>query len=320
MKIALNLQYLRKRDKITQEALADKLGVSRQSVSKWETGEAYPETDKLLAICDMFNVSLDGLMRDDLSTSQNTDEATDAESATTAKEFVKVTDKLSHGISIGLFLILIGVAVCVTLAGISFSLSEDYAQLTAIMGGVAVIAFTAPAIFLFIYNGINHDRFLKSHALPENVFDDKSTAVFSKRFAIAMALLISAILLDVIFLITITALLQSNVIKAQNISQAQCYTVAAFLTILAPIVGGIVYYGIQRSKYDAASRAKKPPSKCERISEAVCGVIMTVSTILFFILGFVVGYWSKCWISFLVGGMLCGIVSIIVKAVENNKK
>lgn len=319
MKIALNLQYLRKRDKITQEALADKLGVSRQSVSKWETGEAYPETDKLLAICDMFNVSLDGLMRDDLSAAPSATEAENAENATAAKEFVKVTDKLSHGISIGVFLIMIGVAVCVALAGVSFSLSEDSAQLTAIMGGVAVIAFTAPAIFLFIYNGINHDRFLKSHILPENIFDEKAIAAFSKRFAVAMALLISAILLDMIFLVTITALLQSNVIKAQNISQAQCYTVAAFLAALAPIVGGIVYFGIQHSKYDAAIRTRKPASKWDRINEAICGVIMIASATLFFVLGFVGGYWSKCWLTFLVGGMLCGISSMITKAIDNKK-
>lgn len=62
-----NLQYLRKRDKVTQEELADRLGVSRQSVSKWETGEAYPETEKILALCDNFGISMDQLMRGDVS-------------------------------------------------------------------------------------------------------------------------------------------------------------------------------------------------------------------------------------------------------------
>ncbi len=63
MSFADNLQYLRKKNKITQEELAEELGVSRQSVSKWETGEAYPEMDKLIIICDKFGVTLDGLMR-----------------------------------------------------------------------------------------------------------------------------------------------------------------------------------------------------------------------------------------------------------------
>ncbi len=67
MPLAENLQYLRKRDKITQEELADKLQVSRQSVSKWETGEAYPETEKIIALCDIFGVTMDDLMRGDVS-------------------------------------------------------------------------------------------------------------------------------------------------------------------------------------------------------------------------------------------------------------
>lgn len=62
-----NLQYLRKLGKITQEELAEKLGVSRQSVSKWETGEAYPETEKIIALCRMFGVSMDELMLGDVS-------------------------------------------------------------------------------------------------------------------------------------------------------------------------------------------------------------------------------------------------------------
>lgn len=63
MSFADNLQYLRKKNKITQEELAEELGVSRQSVSKWETGEAYPETEKLISLCDKFGVTLDELLR-----------------------------------------------------------------------------------------------------------------------------------------------------------------------------------------------------------------------------------------------------------------
>ncbi len=63
MSFADNLQYLRKKNKITQEELADELGVSRQSVSKWETGEAYPETEKLILLSDKFGVTLDELIR-----------------------------------------------------------------------------------------------------------------------------------------------------------------------------------------------------------------------------------------------------------------
>lgn len=74
MSFADNLQYLRKKNKITQEELAEDLGVSRQSVSKWETGEAYPETEKLIALCDKFDVTLDDLMRGDVVKEDDEDE------------------------------------------------------------------------------------------------------------------------------------------------------------------------------------------------------------------------------------------------------
>ena len=57
-----NLQMLRKERKISQEKLAEKLNVSRQAVSKWENQEAYPEMDKIIAICKIFNCSMDELL------------------------------------------------------------------------------------------------------------------------------------------------------------------------------------------------------------------------------------------------------------------
>ncbi len=62
-----NLEHLRKSAKLSQEDFAYKLGVSRQAVSKWESGSAYPETEKILKMCDIFNCSLDELMKDDIA-------------------------------------------------------------------------------------------------------------------------------------------------------------------------------------------------------------------------------------------------------------
>lgn len=64
MKLNEKLQKLRKENNITQEGLADKLKVSRQAVSKWESGVAYPDTEKLIQISKIFNISLDDLVND----------------------------------------------------------------------------------------------------------------------------------------------------------------------------------------------------------------------------------------------------------------
>ena len=67
MKFSEKLQTLRKEKKMSQEDLAQELDVSRQSVSKWESGTTYPEMDKLLALCKIFNCSLEDLTNDNIS-------------------------------------------------------------------------------------------------------------------------------------------------------------------------------------------------------------------------------------------------------------
>ena len=68
-----NLQFLRRTNGMTQEKLASRMGVSRQTVSKWESGEATPELGKLVELCDIFGCSLDSLLREDLTDAKKPD-------------------------------------------------------------------------------------------------------------------------------------------------------------------------------------------------------------------------------------------------------
>jgi len=66
MNLSDNLKKIRKDNNLSQEQLAEKLGVSRQSVSKWESNQTYPEMDKVLQICQMFNLNVDELLNRNL--------------------------------------------------------------------------------------------------------------------------------------------------------------------------------------------------------------------------------------------------------------
>ena len=67
MTLGEKLSKLRKEYNYTQEQLADILGVSRQSISKWESDIAYPETDKLVKMGKLFECSMDYLLNEDIS-------------------------------------------------------------------------------------------------------------------------------------------------------------------------------------------------------------------------------------------------------------
>lgn len=64
-----NLTYLRKMNKLSQEELAEKLDVSRQTLSKWETGESLPDIEKCQILAAIFDVSLDELVSYDSDSS-----------------------------------------------------------------------------------------------------------------------------------------------------------------------------------------------------------------------------------------------------------
>lgn len=64
MDLSNKIYEMRKAQGLSQEQLAEKLGVSRQSVSKWESGEAIPELERLIAISKIFNVTTDYLLKE----------------------------------------------------------------------------------------------------------------------------------------------------------------------------------------------------------------------------------------------------------------
>lgn len=70
MKLSEKIIELRKANGMTQEELASKCNVSRQSISKWEADIALPETEKLLILGELFHVSMDVLLKDELTLSE----------------------------------------------------------------------------------------------------------------------------------------------------------------------------------------------------------------------------------------------------------
>ncbi len=74
MKFGENLKQIRKEKNISQEELAEKLGVARQSISKWETGENYPSMQNIMCLCDIFKCKINVLVHENISDLNSLDE------------------------------------------------------------------------------------------------------------------------------------------------------------------------------------------------------------------------------------------------------
>lgn len=95
IEIANRLVNLRKKNGLSQEALAEKLGISRQAVSKWERAEASPDTDNIILLARLYGVSLDELLQteDEIPASYLEEKGTEAASTWAGTGFMWRTAK-----------------------------------------------------------------------------------------------------------------------------------------------------------------------------------------------------------------------------------
>ena len=135
MKFGENLYFLRKSAKMSQENLAEKVGVSRQSVSKWENGEAYPEMDNILKICKIFHCKINDLIHDDIQDIDSLDEEIKMKVVKLEKEKqkrLKVISKIIWIVAkIGRIIARVG-AICIIVAAIILSI---FAAKTSVVNG-----------------------------------------------------------------------------------------------------------------------------------------------------------------------------------------
>lgn len=101
MKFGENLQNLRKQKKMSQEQLAEKVDVSRQSISKWERGESYPTMNNIMTLCDIFHCKLNDLVHEDITDFDSLDE----EIIMNAVKFKKEKQRKMKGLSKAIYVI-----------------------------------------------------------------------------------------------------------------------------------------------------------------------------------------------------------------------
>jgi len=292
-----NLQNLRKMKGMSQEQLAEQLGVSRQAISKYESGNGYPETEKLIAICEIFDCSMDVLIKGKIT----------ADSTGEKKKYENLQNKFSKGIALGVGIILLGVTILLGFAGVANSattaaLEERYA----IMGVIVLLCCILIAVPTFIILGIEEENFDKKYPQLPHFYTEEEVEKFDKKFVKAIALGVALILVGVIAMIALYGLRMVG-----EESTMPTVILMGCVTIAVPI---FTYFGIQKEKYDIEKYNQmhsEEGKKREEKSGKICGVIMLTATAIFLVSGWIFDLWKMNWVIFPIGGILCGIVSTI---------
>ena len=126
MNLAEKILQLRKQQGLSQEELAEKVGVSRQAISKWETGESVPEIERVANLSKIFQVTTDYLLNTDVMLEKGTTHKTDV--AIIELEIGKRRLKLTEGrLDIILKLILTGIILIVFAYSVGSALGQALA-------------------------------------------------------------------------------------------------------------------------------------------------------------------------------------------------
>ena len=290
-----NLQFLRSRQGLTQEQLAESLDVSRQSVSKWESGLSFPEMDTILKLCDLFSVSMDTLLRGDAA----------AEAQADTVGYDTFMNRFAWKISLSIGTIILGASLCALLEGLG---------VPAMVYGALMLAIVAVAVTVLVASGIQYDNFRKRHPTISDFYTQAQREAFHDRFVWYIAGSIGAIILGVAL-----CALAFQFLPEQE--PHETFVGAGLLLVISLAVTCMVWAGITEDKYKISKynreneREFHPSEEDRRRNDRVgrlCGVIMTLATAVYLVFGFTQNAWATAWWVFPVGGVLCGVVNILL--------
>ena len=156
MNLSEKIMLLRKRQNWSQEELAERMGVSRQSVSKWESGASVPELERVAQMCALFGVTADALIRDELALDGLPEPCADPDTPRMTLEEVYACVSNHQTIARKMAL---GVAACVASPALLVLFSDVSERLTDAVGLPAMFLLIAWAVWQFINTGTLTSRY-----------------------------------------------------------------------------------------------------------------------------------------------------------------
>ncbi len=309
MSLGENLQFLRKRNNMTQEQLAEALEVSRQSVSKWESDNTYPETDKLIQLADLFHYSLDDLMRKDISSQYVEDK----------NHYNQFMDQFSKRITLGIGLILSGLTIMNFLTAV---LPQERGFDVEALSTIVFFLFLIVAVAILIVSGLQKEQYEKKNPYIENFYTEEEKEIFHKKFTVFITSGVVLIIFGLILMMGFETVVSYDH-ALYNAVDFDMLTASLFLFFVTIATILFVYAGTQESKYnidhynlihDHNSQTYKNNKKIGMI----CGCIMMAATMIFLACGFIWELWKYAWVVYPIFGIACGIVSVIIN--RNNEE
>lgn len=316
MILADKILMLRKKNSWSQEELAEKLNVSRQSVSKWEGAIAIPDINKIIDMAKLFGVTTDYLLKDDIEdfvySTDDDDNKIRKVSLTDANNYLNDTLSYRRFIALGIFLCVI----CPTIL-ITFSVICEYSTISKALGVSLGLIFiflcVATAIAIFIisdtkmkkYDFLQKENFELEYGVSSIVKEKKNG--YLPKYNVCLILSIIFIILGVLPLV-ITAIFDCSSIVI-------ILMVDLLLLIVGISVSVIVMISTKKGSYDlllCEDDYNKYKKEANSKNSKLGGFYWPLVTATYLILSFLTSKWNLTWIIWPVAALVFAAISALI--------
>lgn len=320
MILADKIIYLRKRAEWSQEELAERMGVSRQSISKWEGTQSIPDMNRILKLSEIFGVSTDFLLKDELGPEQLTPsvesdapEDTVAVDLETAGAYLDARERIAPKTALGVMLCILSPVMLIVLGAAGeagrIALSEDRAVLA---GLIVLMVMVAAAVAVFIKADMHDARYQKLKHNPIETAYGVTGMVRERREAYESPhtrRMVLGVSLCVLACVPLFALRMMN----PGDEFLSALGVGFLLVIVAVGVYLIVETSTIWESYQVLLEERDYTRQAKAFTRRIGGVYWGIVTAAYLLISFLTGAWGLTWIIWPVAGVAYGAVAEIAK-------
>lgn len=320
---------LRRKNGWSQEELADKMEVSRQAVSKWESGQTMPDLERILRLSSLFGVTIDYLLKDGEAPERPRLEAVEDPqirliSLADAADYLTLRERASVQIASGTFLCILAFMPLLLLgaAAEQFQLSE---ALAALIGLASLFLLAAIAVVIFMRCGFHSAPYRFIELGEFRAENDVNDMVRARKMQFRSTYL-RGNLIGVCLCILSPLALFSGILSESDFTQVLLLCVTLLLAgmgVVSFILVGVRWASMERLLREGDFTARTQSGtrmRRERLDEQLSYAYWLLATTIYLAWSFFTHDWGRTWIVWPVAGVLFGAIRILVGAFVSQDK
>ncbi len=329
MILSEKIMMLRKKSGWSQEELAERLDISRQSVSKWESGASIPDLERIVNMSQLFGVTTDYLLKDEIEEAEFAEEMapeiTEGRVVTVeeANTFLETTKKYAARIAPAVSLCVVSPVVLLWLAGMAAAGRGPLTEAVACgIGVIVLLLMVTVAVAVFLLTGIPYNKYeyLEKEKLTLQYgvsgIVEKAKETFAGTYRICITLGVVLCILGAVPLLVVSVFFGDNgyaVILATDVL-LMMVAAAVWLFVRSGIIWGGFQKLLQEGDYTVENKA------VNRKYEHVTVIYWCVWTAIYLAISLPTMRWEITWVVWPVAGVLFGALMAFLKIKNRGSK